>query len=117
MITLDAGLLNRRVTFQRKRAALDAYGHPTTGWDDVVTVWARVRPISTGERLRASEVGGSITHEVTTRWHPQIDPALDVAAWRIKYGARLFNIQAPRDVDEGHRMLMFTCTEGSASGE
>jgi SPP1 family predicted phage head-tail adaptor len=117
MSTIEAGLLTRRVTFQKKRTTLDAYGHPTTGWDDVVTVWARVRPISTGERLRASEVGASISHDVTVRWNPLIAAAIEVAAWRIKYGARLFNLHAPRDVDEGHRMLIFACTEGSLSGE
>lgn len=108
---MHAGRLTNKVTFQQPGAAVDDYGQPVPGsFDDVATVWAAIRPMGSSERLAASQMQSGQTHVVTVRYSAALAAA--TGAWRIVYGARTFGIVGlPRDIDEGHRWLVFDCVE------
>lgn len=108
---MRAGKLGRRVTFQQPTNAVDDYGQPVPGgFADVATVFAAIRPMGSSERLAASQMQSGQTHVVTVRYSAALAAA--TGAWRIVYGARTFGIVGlPRDIDEGHRWLVFDCVE------
>lgn len=86
---MHAGKLDRRLTLRRFVVATDGGGNPVTddfgaevgAWSDVATVWASKQDISDGERVRAQQVGASIT----TRF--QIRPLDGGARPSVKYQA------------------------------
>ena len=108
---MQAGQLTHRVTFQQPTNAVDDYGQPVPGgFADVATVFAAIRPMGSSERLAASQMQSGQTHVVTVRYSAALAAA--TGAWRIVYGARTFGIVGlPRDIDEGHRWLVFDCVE------
>lgn len=108
---MRAGKLGRRVTFQQPTNAVDDYGQPVPGgFADVATVFAAIRPTGSSERLAAAQMQSGQTHVITVRYAASIAAA--TGAWRIVYGARTFGIVGlPRDIDEGHRWLVFDCVE------
>lgn len=108
---MQAGQLTHRVTFQQPTNAVDDYGQPVPGgFADVATVFAAIRPMGSNERLAAAQMQSGQTHVVTVRYSAALAAA--TGAWRIVYGARTFGIVGlPRDIDEGHRWLVFDCVE------
>jgi len=107
------GQLRHRVTFQRPGTDKDEFGQPIpggSGFTDVATVWAEVRPMGSNERLAAAQMQSGQTHVITTHYTPTLAAAK--GAWRILYGQRVLGIVGlPRDVSEQHRWLVFDCTE------
>lgn len=108
---MRAGQLRNRITFQRPTSGVDDYGQPIPGgFEDVVTVWAQIRPTGSNERLAAAQMQSGQTHVVTVRYSAALAAA--TGAWRIKYGVRLFGVVGlPRDYDEEHRTLTFDAVE------
>lgn len=108
---MQAGRLNRRVTFQQPTNAVDDYGQPVPGgFADVATVFAAIRPTGSSERLAASQMQSGQTHVITVRHAASIAAA--TGAWRIVYGSRTFGIVGlPRNPDEAGRWLVFDCVE------
>lgn len=110
-MTLPAGPLNQRITFQRPTTALDEFGQAVPGGhEDVATVWAAIRPMGSSERLAAAQMQSGQTHVVTVRYSAALAAA--TGAWRIVHGGRLFGIVGlPRNLREARVALVFDCTE------
>lgn len=108
---MQAGTLTKRITLQKPGNAVDDYGQPVPGsFDDVVTVWAQIRPTGSNERLAAAQMQSGQTHVVTVRYSAALAAA--TGAWRIVFGARAFGIVGlPRCPDERREWLIFDCTE------
>lgn len=113
---MRAGDMRHRVTFQARSVSKDTFGAQSEQWRDVATVWADVAPLSGRELFAAQAVNVEISHSVTIRYQQQFAGPKAVAAMRIMYGDRLFNIHASMDVDERHRELKLTCSEGLNNG-
>ena len=113
---MQAGKLDKLVTFQRRAGTVDAYGQRTAAWEDVATVWGNVRPVTAREAVAAREVMPTVSHMVTVRFDARL-AGLDAAALRIVYGGRVFNPGPPRNVDEADVALAFDCTEGAFDGD
>lgn len=115
---LDAGERDKRITIQKPATSTDANGQAIiSGWADVATVWASIRPISGREKLRAGAVGSTLTHTVCVLYQSGLMPPLTVAAWRVKYGTRTFNIVAAFSPNEAREEIIFSCEEGSLDGQ
>lgn len=56
---MDAGQFDRRITLQRKVTADDGYTTGVTGYIDLATVWAKLIPLPSGERLEAGEIAAT----------------------------------------------------------
>lgn len=113
---MRAGDLRHRVTFQKRGSSTDTFGAQSTTWADVATVWADISPLSGRELLAAQALNVEISHKVTIRYQQQFAGPKAVAAMRILYGDRIFNIHASLDVDERHKTVELSCAEGLTNG-
>ena len=95
--TFTPGELDQRVTIQSPTNMPDGRGGVVSGWEDVATVWAHVRPKSGRERSNADRVEASANYLIVIRWRA-IDPS-----WRIVWNGIPFNIRFPADY--GRRAL------------
>lgn len=115
-----AGQLGRRVTIQQRSTTKDAYGQQSTTWDDLLDVWADVKPLNARELMAAQSVQSSITHSITLRYQPRLADPQIVAALRIKLVkdnvTRYFNITGSRDDHEERHMLVLDAVEGLSNG-
>jgi SPP1 family predicted phage head-tail adaptor len=113
---MRAGDLRRRVTFQSRSMAADTYGAQSPVWTDVASVWAEVSPLSGRELMAAQSINVEISHMVTIRFQQQFAGPKAVAAMRIVYGDRIFNIHSSIDPDERRKSIQLTCSEGLNDG-
>lgn len=106
---MEAGRLDRRITLYRPDFTRDAMNEPVAGWAQVPagrTIAARKLDISDGERLKAQQVGAS----VTSRFH--IRRASEWAGidstWQIDHEGQRFNITGVKELlshgDHGRRV-------------
>src|SRR5690554_282087 len=90
---MRAGDLDRRITINRAGSVTNAYGEIVETWADLATVWAKVEPISDGERWRAAEVAAHVTTRFTIRWGLGVTPQD-----RILYEGREFEIAGVKEI-------------------
>lgn len=68
----DASDLNRKVTFQRFVGEGDIVGDfqylDDSNWEDVNTMWANVRTISSREFMAAGQEQNEVTHNIKVRY-------------------------------------------------
>jgi head-tail adaptor len=57
-----------------------------------------------------------VTHSVTVRFAPQLANPKDVAAMRILFGTRIFDIHDSINEDERNRMVTLMAEEGLNNG-
>jgi SPP1 family predicted phage head-tail adaptor len=113
---MRAGELRHRIAFQKRNASLDAFGGQLSTWSTIATVWADIRPMSGRELLAAQAINIDISHTVEIRYQLQFAGPKAVAAMRILYGDRIFNIHSSIDPDERHKTLELGCSEGLTNG-
>lgn len=65
---MDAGKLDRRITLQRYGVTYDEWNQPTEGWADLGKRWASKEDVSDGEKIRAGQVGASISTRFRVRY-------------------------------------------------
>jgi SPP1 family predicted phage head-tail adaptor len=65
---MRAGALDRRVTLMRAVTTLDAFNQDVAGFTRLAEAWAERTAVSDGERVRAQQVGASVTHRFKLRW-------------------------------------------------
>lgn len=113
---MRGGDLRHQLTFQTKSTSEDELGQPLNVWTDLFTCWGRVSPTTGRERLAAAAVQSSVTHSVTVRYVPQLANPKEVAAMRILFGARVFDIHDSINEDERNRMVTLAVEEGLNNG-
>lgn len=105
------GELRHRIQFQEAALVDDGYGGQVETWSEFETVWARVEPLSTRERMFAQKLEGNVTHKIKIRYLEGITTAM-----RISFKGRIFKILGPPiNLDERGRWLELQCEEGSGS--
>ena len=67
-----AGKLDRRVTLQRYSVSFDALNQPVETWAELATVWASKEDVSDGERVRAEQVGSTLTTRFRIRHSAEV---------------------------------------------
>lgn len=113
---MDAGQLRHRITLQSRSVGQDSRGGQTTTWVDVATVWASIAPATGREFMTAQAMAIDAPRTVTIRWQPAFASPIALAAMRIKYGTRIFNIHSAVDEAEAHREITILCGEGLNNG-
>lgn len=101
-----AGELRERVTIQRVTNTRDAIGGVIETWATLVTVYARVLPMSAGEQYRRQQIQAKADWKVTVRYNNEIRPA-DRLVWRT----RTFQIKGVLNPDLHRRFLDLACEE------
>ncbi len=101
---MEAGDLDRRITFQRAAETSNELNEPIETWTDLVTVWARRRDASDGEKVGAGQVGSTLMSRFVVR---SSEITRDVIPTdRIQHDGRLWNIQGIKEVDAGRRRFL-----------
>ena len=115
MSKIQIGDLTERITLQYFTVAKDAMGGRPKTWNDVVTVWASVEPLSltnlgssgAREYFYAQQIRAEVVYKVNIRYYPGIQNS-----WRLKWGDRIMRIEA---VLENGDFLTIICRETKAS--
>ena len=108
---MDTGRREYRITIQKPSKGKGASGGKTTTWEDWQTVWARVLPLSGGER-RATSHGGEVAEartEFTIMYRKGMNEEM-----RVSYDGKVYNIRHVKDL--GRRWMVLTCDTGSNDG-
>lgn len=113
---MQAGSLFHRVVFQRRDTAVDSYGQQVTSWSDAFTTWASIEPLSARELFAAQGVQSEVTHRITARYRAELANPAGVAAMRVAYRGRIFNIQGATNVKERNRTIEILASEGLNNG-
>lgn len=97
MIGLRAGELDRRITLlQPQETGRDDWNNPIIGRVEIAKVWAKKTDVSDAERVRAQEVGATITTRFVIRYSSQVrnvDPTHLIA-----FDGRIYDISAVKEV-------------------
>lgn len=102
---LDPGQLRHRVTLQVASRTRTARGNVTETWNDIATVWARIRAVSGREYFAAQQAQSEVKTEITARYRRGVTPA-----WRVKHGNSIYDIEAVLpDIKNEYMRLM--CVE------
>lgn len=64
--------LDRRITIERALVAYDDDNQPVVEWVELTTVWASKLDISDGEKVRAAQVGATLTTRFQIRWSSMV---------------------------------------------
>lgn len=87
---VTAGKRDRNITLQRYAVSYNEDNEPIEGWADLATVKAAVNYVSDAEKVRAAEVGASITVRFQIAYSTT---AADLNAKdRVLFEGRLFDI-------------------------
>lgn len=108
-MTNSIGKMRHQVEIQRPVDTVDTGGGSGRAWSTVSTRWANIKPTSGTETYRQGQVQEALTHEIIIRHTDSIG-----TNYRVKYGARVFNIKHLRNIDERNRYIIMKCDEGVA---
>ena len=67
-----AGKRDRKVKLERYGETRDQWNNPILGWTLISRVWASKTDVSDTERLRAAEVGSTLTTRFVIRWNKKV---------------------------------------------
>jgi SPP1 family predicted phage head-tail adaptor len=109
---MRAGPMRHQVVIEGRQATQDTFGEQSTTWATVDTVYADINPLSGREREAAQAINVEISHEITIRYQDEFSDPRVVAAYRVRYGTRLFNIHGSANVDERNREITLLAGEG-----
>jgi len=112
----SAGAMNRRVAIQQRNAGQDAIGGQLETWVTIATVWAAIEPLTGRELLAAQSVQSEVTHQLVIRWQAIFANPKAIAAMRVVYGSRIFNITGALNQGERNRELLLLASEGLNQG-
>ncbi len=111
-----AGRLRKSVRFQTRDTSVDSFGQQVTTWIDAFSTRASIEPLTVREQFAAQAVQSEISHRITVRYRPELANPTSVAAMRVVYGTRVFNIIGALNIDERHAIVEISATEGLNDG-
>jgi|SRR5690606_29557701 len=65
---MQAGALDRRITLQRYGISYNSDNEPIQGWTELGKRWASKEDVSDGEKVRAAQVGASVSTRFRVRY-------------------------------------------------
>lgn len=84
-MTMNAGLLNRRVTIQQLQSGVDPIGQPIESWVDVTTVYASIK-VPTGFSAIKADADVSITQRnIRCRYREGINAGMRAVHKSVTY--------------------------------
>lgn len=103
------GELDQRVELQESSRVKDGQGGYNETWSVTATVWAHVRPMSGGERLRADGTQAEAGYMVVIRFRNDIDES-----WRVRWinQDKLMNVRFCHNSGTRSMYLPIECERG-----
>ena len=102
---ISAGLYNNTLTLQTLTRTSDSMGGWTEAWADSGQFRARIRPLTSAERLTQDKVTGIATHRI------YCDNMTVTLEDRIKWGSYYFEIIGIRNPSEAYHHLEIEAKE------
>lgn len=99
--------LRHRITLQEAAITRGDRGAEVLAWNDVAVVYADIRTVGGQEQVLASQLEvATLLHTITIRYRPGIVPKM-----RVKWGDRVFSVEAIIERDNRMRVLDLSCRE------
>lgn len=108
--------LRHRVVFQTRSTVKDTFGGQSATWTDAFTVFAAMESSFGKELLTAQGMSIDQPITITVRYRTELIVPQIVAAMRIVYGTRIFNIHSSVNQAERNRAIVLICSEGLNNG-
>ena len=102
----DAGDLSHRFILEAREEEPDGFGGRLTTLAPKGAIWGSPRTLRGRESTRAAQLDEVVDHAVTVRFRADIRPG-----WRLRRGARSFDVIAVYDPDERRRYLVLETRE------
>lgn len=110
---MKAGALRHLVTLEQLASgAQDEAGQSSAVWRPFVQARASIETLAVRELLASQGTAAGATHKITIRWQPRLESTTAVAAMRIRYRDRTFNIKGAANLDEQNREIWMLAEEG-----
>ena len=106
---MQPGQLDERVTIQSQVRVADAGGGYAESWQDVATVWARVRPLSGRERDMGEQLESPRDYRVTIRRRSDV-----TTAHRLVWRGAALNVRFVADAGPRPLYMDLDCQRGVA---
>ena len=106
---MSAGNRPHRIVLQSPGGVTDSVGERTTVWTDAATVYAEIRGLTAREMMAAGQRQATTSHVIVFPFGANV--AAVIAAWRVKYGTRIFTIEGVINIDEAKKTMQLFCTE------
>jgi len=104
--TVKIGDLRHRITFQKETKTPDGHHGHTSTWEEVVTVWAKIEPVSGREYYYSHQLKNAISHKITIRYRDGITEEL-----RIVFEERIMKIESLINLEEQEWFMVLRCIE------
>ncbi len=101
---MEAGDLDRRITFQRSEDSTNQFNEPIEIWGDISTVWARRRDASDGEKVAAGQAGATLLSRFVIR--SSVSARNIAPTDRINHDGKIWNIIGIKQADEGRNRFI-----------
>ncbi len=113
---MPAGMFRKSVQFQTRDLSVDSYGQQVTTWTDAFTTRASIEPLSARALFAAQVVQSEVSHRITVRYRAEFANPAMVAAMRVLYATRVFNIHGALNIDERRAIVEISASEGLTNG-
>ena len=101
--------MNKRIEIQRTTQTTTAIGEITDSWATLVTVWARIEPLTGRELFYAQQITAGADTKIYIRHYAGL-----TAKDRIKFGTRIYSIIAPpKNINEKGSYDELLCVEAA----
>jgi len=100
------GALRERIVVQTLDATKDAIGASIQDWSTLATIWAEVRPASSGEAFRRSQMQSQSGWTIVARYRQDLTPQM-----RLVWRHRVFQIRGLENADMRRRFLSIAAEE------
>jgi len=108
-----AGALDRRVTLLHAVTTRNALNEPVKAWLPLVTVWAHKADVSDGERIRAEQVGASLTTRFQIRWSTDVSGLS--ATNQLDCEGRRYEISAVKEIGRREGLEITAAAQADAA--
>jgi SPP1 family predicted phage head-tail adaptor len=109
---MRAGNLRHQIVIEQRSATQDSFGGLPETWSTLKTVYAEIQPLSGREKEAAQAINVDISHQINIRYQSAFADPRVTAAYRVRFGSRLFNIHASMNVDERNQEITLLASEG-----
>lgn len=113
---VPAGRLRHVLNFQQKSIAEDELGQPQNVWTTVFTCRGEVAPMSGWKKLEAQAAQSEVTHTISVRYRSELQVPKVVAAMRVLFGSRIFELTDSMNQDERNFLVILQAREGINAG-
>ena len=107
---MNIGKFKHKITFQYFTRVADGAGGFTQTWVDDLTCYARVEPLSPEETVEAGQQVQNNLFRIVIRVTNDFSRVLD-NQYRIKYGTRIMNITAVRNLSFDDKFFQLLAVE------